>query len=203
MGRVDDKDDRILVENIQSMQFIHSDGGWLRSKDTEITITFLDGRSANFSSSLKLFLLTGEEPEQATIDSLTSIARCGPVPAATGQSVSEDSGSVIVNTVVASKAGLPSTVRIYMNNGDILDGIFITDEVVWRTEYALFSVARQQIKSMSRVEGSEETWTILFKIGSRVTGTWVDDSIQVDLAFGDTIAIDSALIKQIDFSDPE
>ena len=56
---------------------------------------------------------------------------------------------------------------------------------------------------MSLLDGSENVWTMLTKIGSKVTGIWVDDSIQVDLAFGDTITVGSTLIKQIDFTDPE
>lgn len=201
MGKIDSKDERVLIENIQSMQFIHNDGGWLGRKSTGISITFLDGGSADFDSSLNLFLLTGEKPEQAALESLNTITRCGPVSPATEQSAGENTG--IVDTVLVPATDLPSTVRIYLKNGDILDGIFVTDEVVWKTEYALFSVARQQIKSMSRLEDSESIWIMRLKIGSKVTGTWVDDSIRVDLAFGDTISVDGTLIKQIDFIYPE
>jgi hypothetical protein len=140
MGKFEGKEERVLVENIQSIQFTHGSGGWLGrlgGNDTEISITFLDGRSVNFESSLNLSLLTGEKPEQAALDSLTSIVRCGPVSPATGQSVTGDTG--IVDTVVAPAADLPSVVRIYLENDDILDGIFLAEEVIWKTEYALFS----------------------------------------------------------------
>jgi hypothetical protein len=59
------------------------------------------------------------------------------VSPATGQSVTGDTG--IVDTVVAPAADLPSVVRIYLENDDILDGIFLAEEVIWKTEYALFS----------------------------------------------------------------
>ena len=208
MVTTDGSDERILVEDIQSLDIRKKEeGGWFRNwgqNEAEINITFRDGHTDSFHSTLNLFVLAGEEPHQVTFNSIASITRCKSVIASPGQpSLQHKDPSGIVEYSIAKSDNLPSTVRVYMRNGDILDGIFLAEEVIWKTDYALLSMGQGQIKSIKFLDDPENNWMIILKIGSKVTGAWIDKSIEVDLFFGNTITIDSKLIREIIFSEPE
>ncbi len=201
MGSVAGKEKIVPVADVRTITFNEQSDGWLSrlgGDQREALLTLRSGETTSFRSSLVLSYKMGDKTRQIALGNLASVVRCTPQRSGSAAVTSDTYG--VIDTVITPSATVSSSARVYLFNGDILDGKLLTPELILKTDYALLSVTIDRIKTVRHPENATGRIVVEFDRNNRATGDWIDSSVELQISDDQVITLDSELIRAIEFS---
>lgn len=194
LGTFDGKDSSILLRDVKSIVAQPSSKkrfGIFRSGDTQLRVTYIDGRQSSYVGDLPLTVQVGGNKSEIALAQLRSVIRCDRPVSAGITTAAQDRAA----------AGAEQFDAMTLGNGNILHGAIATSLIHWKAPYALLKVERRHIKSITigaKGEGLLETW-----VGDRISGDLQNGTLRIRLSIGQDLDINKKEIQSIRFATPK
>jgi len=200
LGRFENKDVTMPVENIQSIEFDGPKKGWLgilQKSEARGTMTLTSGKLGQFTTSHAIRYIRDTEQEEISTELLKSVKRC------TQQTVEQETANSATKEQSAASvvmSGGEGNGQVIMKNGDILIGVIVTTEFHWKSEYELLKIPEETIQSIEIQEGENMTGVLHLRSGGRIAGVLENSEVKIHLPFGQDISVPAGKVREIRFN---
>ena len=201
MGSLDGKDAMIDVSEIRSIKSSNNNENITENKwgsNTAIILEFKDGSDAKLISKPDFYIQT--EADKSIKRSFITVDSLMPCHARLNNASDISNEPGLLEFSAPATGNAYKEVRVTLYNGDILDGVLLTETILWKTKYALLEVNQEMITSVNFATDSTSYGKIEMTTGGLMQGTWPVQSLELKLNVGQTILLRNDLIQYMVFS---